>query len=116
MGPLPTSTQDNVYILIVTDVFTKWVKAFPLRDTVATTLARILVDEIICHYGVPECIHSDQGANFGSEVIQAICSLLGMNHTRTLAYHPMGNGQVERFNRTSRPCYPRYLKVTIIYR
>ena len=66
----------------------------------ATTLTRILVDEIICRYGVPECIHSDQGANFRSEVIQAICTLLGMNHTRTSAYHLMGNGQVERFNRT----------------
>ena len=54
----------------------------------------------MCRYGVPECLHSDQGANFGSEVIQAICSLLSINRTRTSAYHPMGNGQVERFNTT----------------
>ena len=100
MGPLPTSARGNVYILMVTDVFTKWVEAFPLRDTVATNLARILVDEIICRYGVPDSIHSDQGSNFGSEVMQATFNLLGMNRTRTTAYHPMGNGQVERFNRT----------------
>ena len=100
MGPLPTSARGNVYILMVTDVFTKWVEAFPLRDTVATTLARILVEEVICRYGVPDSIHSDQGTNFGSEVMQAIFSLLGMSRTRTTAYHPMGNGQVERFNRT----------------
>ena len=100
MGPLPTSSRGNAYILIVTDVFTKWVEAFPLRNTIATTLARVLVDEVICRYGVPDSIHSDQGANFGSEVLQAVCCLLGMNRTRTTAYHPMGNGQVERFNRT----------------
>ena len=67
---------------------------------VATTLAKILVDEIICRYVVPKSIHSDQGANFCSEVIQAVCKLLKIDKTRTSAYHPMGNGQVERFNRT----------------
>ena len=69
MVPLPTSARGNVYILIETDVFTKWVEAFPLRDTIATTIARILVEEIICHYEVPDSIHSDQGSNFSSEVM-----------------------------------------------
>ena len=46
---------------MVMDVFTKWVEAFPLCDTVAITLARVLVKEVICHYGVPDSIHSDQG-------------------------------------------------------
>ena len=100
MGPLPTSARGDVYILMVTDVFTKWVEAFPLHDTVATTLARILVEEVICRYEVPDSIHSDQGTVSSSEVMQAIFSLLGMSCTRTTAYHSMGNGQVERFNRT----------------
>lgn len=85
---------------MVTDVFTKWVEAFAIRNTVATTLARVLVDEVICRYGVPKSIHSDQGANLCSEVIQGICNLLNIDRTRTSAYHPMRNGQVEQFNRT----------------
>ena len=44
MGPLPISSGGNKYILVV---FTKWVEAFPLKDTVSSTLARILVDEVI---------------------------------------------------------------------
>ena len=76
MGPLPVSERGHQYILVVTDVFTKWVKAFPLRDTVSTTLAEILVDEVICRYGVPKNTHSDQGANFCSSVIQSVCNLL----------------------------------------
>ena len=100
MGPLPTSEQGNKYIVVVTDLFSKWVEAFAIRDTTSTTLATVLVDEVISRYGVPACIHSDQGANLCSEVIQTMCKLLGMGRTRTSAYHPQGNGQVERFNRT----------------
>jgi transposase InsO family protein len=83
MGPLPVSGRGNQYILVVTDVFTKWVEAFAIRNTVATTLARVLVDEVICPYGVPKSIHSDQGANLCSEVIQGICILLKIERTRT---------------------------------
>ena len=43
-------------------------------------------------------LHSDQGVNLCSSVIQSLCQLLAT--TRTSAYHPEGNGQVERFNRT----------------
>ena len=85
---------------MVTDLFSKWVEAFPLAATDSETLASVLVDEVVCRYGVPGSLHSDQGANLNSQVITALCKLLGINKTRTTAYHPQGNGQVERFNRT----------------
>ena len=59
-----------------------------------------MLNEIVSRYGVPTCIHSDQGANLRSAVIQSLCQLLGITTTRTSAYHLEGNGQVERFNRT----------------
>jgi len=100
MGPLPTSSQGNKYILVVTDMFTKWVEAFPLQDTTTITLTTILLNDIVCRYGVPSSLHSDQGANLCSSVIQSLCQMLGIKNTRTSAYHPQGNSQVERFNRT----------------
>ena len=69
MGPLPTSTKGNKYILVVTDLFSKWVEAFPLVATDSETLASVLVDEVVCRYGVPRVLHSDQGANLNSQVI-----------------------------------------------
>ncbi len=51
-------------------------------------------------YGFPERIHSDQGANFESELIAELLTLAGVSKSHTTAYHPMGNGGTERFNRT----------------
>ena len=86
-GPLPTSSCGNKYILVVTDLFTKWVEAFPLAKTDSVTLAKVLVNEIVCRYGVPRYLHSDQGANLVSEVIKSLCATLGINRTQTTAYH-----------------------------
>ena len=100
IGPLPATTRGHKYILVVTDLFSKWVEAFPLVKTDSLTLAKVLVEEVVCRYGVPQYLHSDQGTNLVSDVIQSLCILLGIQRTQTTAYHPQGNGQVERFNRT----------------
>jgi transposase InsO family protein len=64
------------------------------------TTAQTLFDNFIVHYGIPQRIHSDQGANFESKIIKELCTLTGMKKSRTTSYHPMGNGMCERFNRT----------------
>ena len=47
MGSLPPTTAGNKYIMVVTDVFFKWVEAFPVKATDTETLASLLVNEII---------------------------------------------------------------------
>ena len=66
----------------------------------AITVAKCLVNEFICRFGVPEQLHSDQGRNFESKVIKNVCDLLQIRKTRTSPYHPQSDGLVERFNRT----------------
>lgn len=87
-------------ILVVTDHFTKYALAFPTRNQEARTVAKILFDQFIVHYGIPERLHSDMGANFESKVIKHLCALLGIKKSRTTPYHPQGDGVTERFNRT----------------
>ena len=58
------------------------------------------MDEIVCRYGVPLYLHSDQGSNVNSKVIMitSLCKQLGIERTITTAYHPQANGQVKIFN------------------
>ena len=100
MGPLPETSRGNKYILVIADYFTKWSEAYPIPNMEAITVAKCLVNEFICRFGVPEQLHSDQGRNFESKVIKNICDLLQIRKTRTSPYHPQSDGLVERFNRT----------------
>ena len=94
------SSDGYEHLLIVTDVFTKFTQAYPTRDQKAHTVVKILTERWFYTYGVPTQIHSDQGRNFESELVRQLCRLYGVRKTRTTPYHPQGNGQCERFNRT----------------
>ena len=109
MGPLPISNKRNRYVLVICDYFTKWTESFAMPNQQAETVARILVDDVICRFGVPYSIHSDQGTNFESTLFQQICQLLGINKTRTTAY-PQSDGLVERFNRTLQTMIATYVR------
>ena len=100
MGPFHCTHSGKKYILIVADYFSKWVEAFPMPNQEACTVAKLLVKEVVCRFGVPLLIHSDQGRNFESAVFTEMCQLLGIQKTRTTAHHPQSDGMVERFNRT----------------
>ena len=49
-------------------------------------MVRHLAGEFICHFGIPEQLHSDQGRNFESGVIKGICELLEVRKTQTTPY------------------------------
>lgn len=96
MKPDRSNTKD---VLVVTDHFTKYAIAMTTSNQKAQTVAKCLWDNFIVHYGIPECLHSDQGPDFESHIIRELCKIMGIHRIRTTPYHPRGN-PVECFNRT----------------
>lgn len=91
---------ENVDVLVITDHFTKLALAFPCPNQTAKVVAQKLWNQFFCTYGFPLRIHSDKGANFESQLIAELLQVSGIKKSHTTPYHPMGNGQTERFNRT----------------
>ena len=86
--------------LSLVTILQKWCEAFPTKDQKAQTVANILVSRLFSRFGPPQILHSDQGTNVKSNLIKSICDLMRIQKTRTTAYHPQGDGQIERQNRT----------------
>lgn len=91
------------YLIVFLDYPTKWVEAYPVPDQRAETIARLLVDNIVCRHGVPEELLSDREANFLSDLILQMCSLLGIKKVNTSGYHPQSDGLMEKFNSIPSP-------------
>lgn len=97
---LEPSQNDFENVLDITDVFSKYTLTVPTCDQRTSTVAHVLVSEWFSKFGVPARIHSDQGHSFESNVFQQLCGFYGVTKSQTTPYHPAGNGQCERFNRT----------------
>ena len=109
-GPLPETQRGNRYIMLITDVFSKWIEIIAIPDAKAETCAEALLNGFISRMGCPLTLHSDRGKNYESEVFQQLCHMLEIHKTRTTARHPRGNGMVERFNQTLITMIRSYLK------
>ncbi|KAK3924733.1 Retrovirus-related Pol polyprotein from transposon 412 [Frankliniella fusca] len=98
-GPLPVSSYSGArYVLLAICLHTRWVEAIPLRDQMAPTVARAIVQEIVCRYGCPEYLVSDNGACYSAKLYTEMCRILQVRAIKTTPLHAMSNGVVERAN------------------
>jgi hypothetical protein len=78
IGPLPTASGGFNKVLVAIDEFTKWIKVKPVtcpKDD------RVLdfVDELVHHYGLPNCIITHLGSNFNNHQFWEYCENSGID-------------------------------------
>ena len=92
--------EKDTNVLVITDHFTRYFQAFFTSNQQTSTVVKVFIDKYVVHYGWPEKILTDQGASFESKLFKELCEEAKICKMRTTPYHPMGNGQPERFNMT----------------
>ena len=100
LGPLPDAPGRVKYVIVAIDYFTKWIEAKPLAKTTGKDVKKFVWENIICRYGLPGVIVTDNGTNFVKEPFKGWCEKLHIRQMNTAVAHPQANGLVERANRS----------------
>lgn len=98
MGPFPASKNKVAYLLVFQDLFTKWVELVPIRKADAKTIIHHFEDLIVCRWGAPEVLLTDNGTEFANKMMKEMALTLDIHHSTTPPYHAQAN-PVERVNR-----------------
>ena len=105
LGPFitnsPSPPNSNTCILVFMDKLTKMLRlaACP-QQLSAEQAARLFIEHVFRHHGLPHRLLSDQGSQFTSSFWKHVFAALRTKVVNTTPYYPQGNGQVERANRT----------------
>ena len=67
MGPLPQGKRQMKFLLVVIDYFTKWVEAEALATITETKVQNFVWKNIVCRFGIPRTIISNNGRQFDSQ-------------------------------------------------
>lgn len=68
MGPFSVTSRSHKYIIIMTDLFTRWTVILPLRDTSAAEIAKAIIN-VFFLYGPPQKMPIAEGKEFVYQVI-----------------------------------------------
>ena len=97
---LKISNQHDA-ILVVVDHLTKMAHAVPCTKAItAKQTAKIFIQTVFRHHGMPRAIVSDRGTQFISQFWQSLFNQNGTKLLLSTAFHPKTNGLTERVNRT----------------
>ena len=97
---LPKTSRGNNYVVVFQDFLSKFPLVFPVPDQKTERLARLLVEQVVSLFCVPEALLSDRGANLLSHLMTSVCQLLGVKKLNTTSSRPQCDWLVDRFNHT----------------
>ncbi|GJX30791.1 reverse transcriptase domain-containing protein [Tanacetum coccineum] len=100
LGPLAPARGGAKFVVVAIDYFTKRLEAKPLVKITGKEIIRFVMDNIICRYGLPRIIVTDNGAQLVSDPFKSWCKRFEIQQMNTAVAHPQANGLVERANRS----------------
>lgn len=92
LGPL----NGHMYLVMV-DAYSKWVEVFDMNNNTSSVATIDKIYEFMSRFGLMKTLVSDNAAVFGSYEFQSFCTLNGITHLTSPAYHPASNGQAESY-------------------
>ncbi|XP_074363974.1 uncharacterized protein LOC141704674 [Apium graveolens] len=99
IGELPKAKGDVKYAVVVVDYFTKWVEAMPLATITAKKIRDFVFNSIVCRFGIPYKLMSDNEKQFVSKELRQLCEDLKIKKEFAEVYHPQSNGQTKAVNK-----------------
>lgn len=99
LGPFPLGPGQVKYLIVAIEYFTKWVEAEPVATITAARVKKFYWRNIICRFGMPAEIVSDNGTQFASTLVTDFFQELGIKNKFTSVEHPQANGQAEAANK-----------------
>ncbi|KAM2801730.1 hypothetical protein PS2_045127 [Malus domestica] len=109
VGPMPPATGGRCMMIVATDYFTKWVEAEPMTTTTQTDIERFIWRNIICRFGIPQSIVTDNGPQFVGKDLAKFFQKYGIKQHMSTPRYPQGNGQAEASNKTILDCLKKSL-------
>ncbi|XP_024028291.1 uncharacterized protein LOC112093653 [Morus notabilis] len=100
IGPLPLANGRYKYAIVAIDYFTKWVEAQELPRITEANVTNFIWKSIICRFGIPHSIITDNARQFDNEELKSICRQMGIQKSFSSPEHPQANGLVEVVNKT----------------
>jgi transposase InsO family protein len=85
------------YLYVAIDKFTKWVEVEPVCTILAKSVVKF-IRGLVCRFGVPNRIITDNGSQFASRLFREYCASTSIKICFTSVAYPRSNGQAERAN------------------
>ncbi|XP_059294501.1 uncharacterized protein LOC132047478 [Lycium ferocissimum] len=95
----PAASNGHRFILVSIDYFTKWVEAISHKSVTKKIVADFVGNHIICRFGVPESVITNNGANLNSHLMKDICEQFKITHRNSIAYWLQMNRAIEASNK-----------------
>ncbi|GKB80141.1 reverse transcriptase domain-containing protein, partial [Tanacetum coccineum] len=75
-GPFPEGPKKVKFLIVAIDYFTKWIEAKPVATITGSQIKKFMWDNIVCRFGLPGEIISDNGKQFQANPFKDWCEKL----------------------------------------